>query len=184
MSVTILLATSRRLLAEGIRLAVADADDMEILRLVTTAPEAVTAAQALQPRVTLISDGIRGMPLVTCVRRIRGVSSSRIGVLSDHASAGLIQTSFAAGANGLLLTSIDPRDLPSAIRQLVETTAFTSARVGVVDAAGSLGLTEREHSILQLLAEGLANQAIARRLGIGDQAVKFHLYNMYRKLNV
>jgi DNA-binding NarL/FixJ family response regulator len=44
------------------------------------------------------------------------------------------------------------------------------------------GLTAREIEVLELLAEGLANKAIAARLGISDQTVKFHVASISGKL--
>lgn len=46
------------------------------------------------------------------------------------------------------------------------------------------GLTDRELSILRLVAEGLSNLDIASKLYVTEQTVKFHLSNIYRKLGV
>jgi DNA-binding NarL/FixJ family response regulator len=54
--------------------------------------------------------------------------------------------------------------------------------MGQVSAASELGLTAREVSILQALARGLSNQAIGKELFVAEQTVKFHLTNIYRKL--
>jgi len=48
----------------------------------------------------------------------------------------------------------------------------------------SAGLTEREVAILEALARGLSNEAIAKELWIARQTVKFHVRNVYRKLGV
>ena len=45
-------------------------------------------------------------------------------------------------------------------------------------------LTPREHDVLELVAQGLSNHAIAGRLGISDHTVKFHLASIYGKLGV
>ena len=45
-------------------------------------------------------------------------------------------------------------------------------------------LTPREHDVLELVAEGLSNKAIAARLGISDQTVKFHVASICAKLRV
>ena len=50
--------------------------------------------------------------------------------------------------------------------------------------AGALGLTAREHEILGLMAGGASNASIAAKLWVTEQTVKFHLSNVYRKLNV
>jgi DNA-binding CsgD family transcriptional regulator len=49
---------------------------------------------------------------------------------------------------------------------------------------GGVDLTPREVEILQLVAQGLSNSELAERLWVSDQTVKFHLSNVYRKLNV
>jgi DNA-binding CsgD family transcriptional regulator len=48
----------------------------------------------------------------------------------------------------------------------------------------SPGLTRREYEILQLVAEGHSNAQLARMLWVTEQTVKFHLSNIYRKLDV
>jgi DNA-binding NarL/FixJ family response regulator len=50
--------------------------------------------------------------------------------------------------------------------------------------ASDAGLSERETEILHAAARGLSNRAIAKELWLSDQTVKFHLHNIYRKLNV
>jgi DNA-binding CsgD family transcriptional regulator len=47
-----------------------------------------------------------------------------------------------------------------------------------------VGLTEREREILQLVSDGESNADVARKLWITEQTVKFHLSNVYRKLDV
>ena len=49
---------------------------------------------------------------------------------------------------------------------------------------GPGGLTRRELEVLALVATGLTNNAVARRLWVTDETVKFHLSNIYRKLGV
>ena len=82
---------------------------------------------------------------------------------------------------------IDPRDLPSALRQAVEGTFYSVQGLSEAKEDGSLkaaGLTERETLILKELAHGLSNDAIARKLWLSEQTVKFHLHKVYRKLGV
>jgi two-component system, NarL family, nitrate/nitrite response regulator NarL len=45
-------------------------------------------------------------------------------------------------------------------------------------------LTGRESEVAELVAQGLPNKAVARRLGIGEGTVKIHLHNIYRKLGI
>jgi len=87
-----------------------------------------------------------------------------------------------------VLKSINPDDLAAVIRQVMNGTVFQALDFGGEPDAGaaarSAGLTERELSILQALARGLSNDAIAKELWITRQTVKFHVRNIYRKLQV
>jgi DNA-binding CsgD family transcriptional regulator len=49
---------------------------------------------------------------------------------------------------------------------------------------GPGGLTRRELEVLRLVAAGATNQSVARRLWVTDETVKFHLSNIYRRLDV
>ena len=111
-------------------------------------------------------------------------------VLSVHEDAHRIEQALSAGAAAYVVKTAHPDDFASAVRQ-----AFTHSIyfAGVperpqpgspVSSAESADLTRREHEILVLVAEGLSNAELARRLWVTEQTVKFHLSNVYRKLDV
>jgi DNA-binding NarL/FixJ family response regulator len=98
-----------------------------------------------------------------------------------------IQAAFKRGACGYVLKSIDANDLTSAIRQAVDGTAYHAFGLPALDedtSARLAGLTEREIEIVKAVARGLSSQAIGKELWVTEQTVKFHLTNIYRKLNV
>ena len=98
----------------------------------------------------------------------------------------MIQTALAKGASAYVIKSVNPVDLASTLRQAMEGSVFHAVGVpegGTASAANDLGLTSREVSILNALARGLSNQAIGKELFVAEQTVKFHLTNIYRKLN-
>ena len=106
-----------------------------------------------------------------------------LSVFSDQER---IQAALKRGACGYIVKSIDPRDLASALRQAVDGDVYLA--VGIPDGgeagARDAGLTEREITILRAVARGLSNGAIGRELWVTEQTVKFHLTNIYRKLDV
>jgi DNA-binding NarL/FixJ family response regulator len=81
--------------------------------------------------------------------------------------------------------TVNPDDLPATLRQALEGNIHTALGMDE-DRAGakSLGLTERELTILGALARGLSNDEIAKEFWVAPQTVKFHLTNIYRKLGV
>jgi len=99
---------------------------------------------------------------------------------------------WAAGARGLLLGTLDPERLVSAmasvVRGLVVMEPELVGGMGQMDTAlletPHEALTAREMEVLQLVAEGLPNKIIAARLNITDHTVKFHVNAIMTKLGV
>jgi len=117
----------------------------------------------------------------------------KVIVLSNAHEASAVDAAFAAGAVAYVFKSAHPDDLASAIRQAFDVSVFfahsqtVSANVTQIRqqaAQDQPGLTKRELEILQLVAEGHSNGELARMLWVTEQTVKFHLSNIYRKLDV
>jgi len=115
--------------------------------------------------------------------------------LADSHDPADVDAAFAAGACAYVFKTAHPDDLASAIRQAFELSIFLAPtqlagprlmKQGVRDASteSAPGLTKREIEILQLVSEGHSNGELARMLWVTEQTVKFHLSNIYRKLNV
>ncbi len=129
---------------------------------------------------------------LTCLQEACAqVPSLKAVVVSASEEQSRIEAAFAAGAVVYVLKRAEPGDLASAIRQvfarslyLAGSTTTQPARAARSDEAENVGLTRREREILQLVAEGLTNGDVARKLWVTEQTVKFHLANIFRKLNV
>ena len=112
-------------------------------------------------------------------------------VLSSDDDKHRIEAALAAGAVAYVLKTAHSDDLASAVRQAFEQSiypAYGAVRAVVLatpssDAAAA-ELTNRERQILLLVAEGHSNAQLARMLWVTEQTVKFHLSNVYRKINV
>jgi DNA-binding NarL/FixJ family response regulator len=97
---------------------------------------------------------------------------------------------FGAGAAAYVLKSAHPDDIALAVRQVFDQSiafahrAVHTAEQAPVAARETRDLTPREIEILQLVAEGHSNSRLARMLWVTEQTVKFHLSNIYRKLDV
>jgi DNA-binding NarL/FixJ family response regulator len=112
-------------------------------------------------------------------------------VLSDREDPERIEAAFAAGASVYCMKTADSDDLAAAIRQAFQSSVyFAGARARPAIASGPSapeedpGLTKREVEILRLVAEGHSNSQLAKMLWVTEQTVKFHLSNIYRKLDV
>ena len=130
-----------------------------------------------------------------CLRRAREVHGTvKVIAVADQADHRSVDAAFASGAAAFCSKAANPDDFAAAVRQSFEHSIFlATARGGSASPAMSAApempmpdhdLTKRELEILQLVAEGHSNSQLARMLWVTEQTVKFHLSNIYRKLDV
>ena len=129
-----------------------------------------------------------------CVRRAsENHPGLRSVVLADNTDLEAVDAAFAAGACVYCVKTAEQDDLASAIRQALEqsiylatsiATAFAPRPKTIEPSAAAHDLTRRELEILRLVAEGHSNSQLAAMLWVTEQTVKFHLSNIYRKLDV
>jgi DNA-binding NarL/FixJ family response regulator len=183
----LLLADDHRLVLGGIRAALADSDDLEIVGESSRGTEVLPLINRLHPDVVLLDIRMPGMDGLACLELIRKrFPEVKVVVLSVYTDAEHIEAVLSRGAAGYIVKSINPRDLAAAIRQAIDGTVFNAIGMPAHDdgAHGGTGLTERELVILRAVARGMSNRAIGKELWVTEQTVKFHLTNIYRKLNV
>jgi DNA-binding NarL/FixJ family response regulator len=130
---------------------------------------------------------------LACIRRTKEVSpATKSIVLSGSDEPEEIDAAFDAGATVYCVKTAEPDDVASAIRQAFRHSIYLAhnrppARPAQRQASANgvqPELTKRELEILQLVAEGHSNSQLARMLWVTEQTVKFHLSNVYRKLDV
>jgi DNA-binding NarL/FixJ family response regulator len=114
----------------------------------------------------------------------------KVIVLSSSDDPGNINAALSLGVVAFVVKKAHPDDLAVAVRQTYEHSIYFPGSQSTPDLrpaqmqTGNSGLTPRELEILQLVAEGLSNAQLAQKLWVTEQTVKFHLSNIYRKLNV
>ena len=167
---------------------------VEVVGLATDGDEAVALIEEHRPDVFIA--GID--PAITDqMAFVRKASERQPGlksvVVADNKEPEVINAAFAAGATVYCVKTAQQEDLASAIRQAFERSIYittkgsrafslTASSTELQPAAHDL--TRRELEILQLVAEGHSNSQLARMLWVTEQTVKFHLSNIYRKLDV
>jgi DNA-binding NarL/FixJ family response regulator len=162
--------------------------------------------------ITMPAGELTGIELTAkAVARVPGL---KVIVLTSDDDVSQIDAAFSAGAVAYVVKTADAEELGAVIQQAFSDSIFlpplASAPAPVPAAGpaqtetvtappprlpppalttgtqtvGGVDLTPREVEILQLVAQGLSNSELAERLWVSDQTVKFHLSNVYRKLNV
>jgi DNA-binding NarL/FixJ family response regulator len=183
----ILIADDHPLVLAGVRRTL-DENDFEIVAETQHGTEVLPLVGRTRPDVALLDMRMPGIDGLTCLDRIRNrYPDVKVVICSMNADPERIQEAFRRGASGYIVKTVDPKDLASAIRQAVEGTAYHALGLPAINddnVAHAAGLTAREFQILKAVARGLSNRAIAKELWITEQTVKFHLGNIYRKLNL
>ena len=184
----LLIADDHALMIEAVALAVKDEPDLEVVGSAESGSQVLPLVERTKPDVVLLDLRMPGMDGLTCIKLLQERHPKvRIAVLSGMDSDEAVHAALALGANAFISKNVEPPDLVEAIRQaangvLPEPVGRASKRVNA--AAESTGLTERELAVLRALGEGRSNKEIAKSLWLAEQTVKFHLTNIYRKLNV
>ena len=167
---------------------------VEVVARATDCETATAMLEDYRPDVFVAGIDPSDVTQIDCVREAAlNFPKTRSIVVGDSNEPSAIAASFAAGATVYCTKTAKQEDLLSAVRQTFERSIYVapdSAAMGskpvesARPATVSHDLTRRELEILRLTAEGYSNSQLARMLWVTEQTVKFHLSNIYRKLQV
>jgi len=182
----VVIADDHRLMLDGIRRALEDDGSFEIVGETQDGTQVLSIVASTSPDLVLLDVRMPRMDGLACLDEIRKrYPELKVVMLSASTSPELIAAALRRGASAYLSKSVDPTDLPSTLRQIVDGNVWSTSGTDTEEGdegAKALGLTDREIAILQALARGLSNAEIAKELWVTQQTVKFHLTNIYRKL--
>jgi NarL family two-component system response regulator LiaR len=186
--IRVLLADDQPIFVEGVRKVLESVADIEIVGAADSEAKVLPAIANAQPDFVLMDFLNPSLDGLACLERVRQrYPDVRVALISAVREPGVIESALRRGACAFVLKTIDPNDLAGVIHQVMNGTVFRAvdfAEPAPAEVSRPAGLTEREAAILQALARGLSNEAIAKELWITKQTVKFHLRNIYRKLEV
>ena len=185
MRIRVLLADDHRLILEALLRAFEEVDGIEIVGTANDGRQVVPMIARTNPDLVLLDMRMPEMDGLTCLDRIRKqYPTVKVVMLSAFDDAGRIRSALKRGASAYIVKTVNPLDLPAALRQVVQPTIYFAAPSEDEEPAAAAGLTERETAMLRALARGLSNSAISKEFWVTEQTVKFHLTNIYRKLGV
>jgi len=183
----VLIADDHRLIVEGVRRALEEDGGFEIVGEADNGSQVLPLVSQTQPDVVVLDLHMPQVDGLICLDQIRKrFPATKVVILSVSTDEQLIEAVLQRGASAYIVKSVNPIDLPAALRQAVDRTVYHA--IGLPEpsesAAKGAGLTDRETAILKAVVRGLSNEAIAKEFWVTEQTVKFHLTNIYRKLGV
>ena len=187
-TIRVLLAEDHALMRDAVKLVFEQVEDVQLAGEVANGHDLLPLVDRVAADIVLLDVQLPGLDGLRCLEAlVTRHPQLRIAMLSAVDDPRVIESAFRRGARGYILKSINPFDLPAAIRQIVEETVIhvsVTARSGAAPTAPPGGLSEKEVAVLAELSHGYTNKEIAAALWLSEQTVKFHLRNIFRKLGL
>jgi DNA-binding NarL/FixJ family response regulator len=183
--IRVVAADDHALILGGVAAALERDPGFELVGLASNGLEVMPLVEREKPDVVLLDvrmprmDGLASLELIRKKHPEIKVVMISVGTDEEQISAALSR-----GAAGYIVKSINPNDIPAALRQAVEQTVYNVLMSGDQQSGRDANLTEREVAILRAVALGQSNKTIAQELWVTEQTIKFHLTNIYKKLGV
>jgi DNA-binding NarL/FixJ family response regulator len=197
-SIRVLLADDHTLVRKGLRSLLEKENGIEVVDEAENGAETLKKIEQAPPDVVVMDIGMPVLNGIETTRRIKKrYPEVKVLVLTMHAVDEYIMEILNAGASGYVLKKSAPSELITAIRTVHEGGSFLSPSIcikvveevrrksgGDRKPAGYDSLTDREHEVLQLIAEGKTVREIAETLFISPKTVEVHRSNLMQKLGL
>jgi DNA-binding NarL/FixJ family response regulator len=191
MTIRVVIADDHAIVRGGLEQLLSTADDILLVGTADDGEQAIEKVQREHPHVVLMDLSMPNIDGVEATRRIVTIDPEvRVVVLTSFGDDRHISDALNAGAVGYVLKHAGPDELLDAIRAAARGDSpldpkaarvlLASRRVG----PAARQLSAREEEVLRLVASGLANKQIARKLTISERTVKAHLTNVFAHLGV
>ncbi|MDW9468446.1 response regulator [Sinorhizobium meliloti] len=184
------------LFREGVTRSLSEIDGFEIVAEGGSRNEAVAIAQSLNPDVMLLDismpgGGLNAVPAILSVAPSQKIVMLTVSEANDDVAAALKE-----GAKGYILKGIGARALAEVIRTVASGESYVAPTLSAKLLTGQLAnsapaksnlvaeLTRREQEVLHLVASGMSNKQIARKLDLHEKTVKHHMTQIMAKLDV
>lgn len=195
-TITLLIVDDHELVRHGVRTFLAKHPDILVLGEAASGDEALALVGGLAPDVALVDLVMPGMDGVEVTRRLKEISPhTQVIVLTSYHEDEHIFSAIRAGALSYLLKDVGTTELAEAVRKAARGEAVLHPHVAArlvqelhatrhAADVPTPRLSEREHEVLQLIADGCSNATIAEQLVISEYTVKNHVSNILGKLQL
>ncbi|HGM5489854.1 TPA: two-component system response regulator NarL [Serratia fonticola] len=193
---TILLIDDHPMLRNGVKQLISMDPQLQVIAEASNGEQGVELAEQHDPDLILLDLNMPGMNGLETLDRLRQTSlSGRVVVFSVSNHEDDVVNALKRGADGYLLKDMEPEELLKALHQAAAGQMVLSEALTPVLAASLREnrpaaerdiqqLTPRERDILKLIAQGLPNKMIARKLTITESTVKVHVKHLLKKMKL
>lgn len=183
---TILLIDDHPMLRTGVKQLISMAPDIQVIGEASNGAQGIELAESLDPDLILLDLNMPGMNGLETLDKLREKSlSGRVVVFSVSNHEEDVVTALKRGADGYLLKDMEPEDLLKALQQATAgEMVLSEALTPVLAASLRANRATSDRDILKLIAQGLPNKMIARRLDITESTVKVHVKHMLKKMKL
>jgi DNA-binding NarL/FixJ family response regulator len=190
--IRIILVDDHAIVREGVRAIIEGSDDLAVVGEFANGDDALAAAPSLKPQLALVDLKMAGLPAVETIRGLHAsVPGIRVLVFTSFGEDSLIRATLDAGATGFLIKDALKDDLITAIRSVAAGQPYLApaAQRQLMELVRRPPeqreeLTARETDVLRLIAEGLSNKQIGRRLELTEGTVKGYVSQILAKLHL
>jgi DNA-binding NarL/FixJ family response regulator len=198
--ISVMLADDQTLVRAGFRSILEGEDDLEVVAEAADGQQAVEQARVHVPDVVLMDirmPRLDGIAATAEIAKDPALTTVRVIILTTYDVDDHIYSALRAGASGFLVKDTEPVELIHAVRVVARGDGLLSPSVTrrlISDLAGRApaplpptgldSLTDREHEVLMLVAQGLSNVEIAQRLMMSPATAKTHVSRVLAKLCV
>jgi DNA-binding NarL/FixJ family response regulator len=187
-TIRVILVEDHALMRDAVKLVFDEDEEVKLVGEVGNGHDLLPLMARVEADFVLLDVQVPGLDGLGCLEALAEHHPQvNVAMLSAVEDPQVIESAFRRGARGYILKSINPFDLPAAIRQIVDKTVIhlsMPAQDGSPSGTRPGGLSEKEVAVLAELCHGHTNKQIAVSLFLSEQTVKFHLRNIYRKLGI
>ncbi|NLY67220.1 MAG: response regulator transcription factor [Tissierellia bacterium] len=197
-NITVMISDDHALMREGLKQLLELEKDIEVVCQAKDGHETIEKVLNYQPDVLLLDINMPNLNGIDALRRIRDLGvDTKVIILTIHDDKEYLLETMKMGADGYVLKDSDANSLIKAIKDVKQGKTYIQPSIATMlkeeisskdEADKSLrkikSLTNREYEVLSLIAEGLNNKDIAKKLYISEKTVKNHVSSIFKKLEV
>ena len=191
--IRVLIVDDHPIFRDGLQSALDGIDEIVVVGSADSGEQALTTAGEIQPDVVLMDLNMPGMGGIEATRRLTATAHIAVLALTMQSDEESVFAAVRAGASGYLLEGADRKDVVRAVVGVAADEAVFGPTIAKRMLAFFTGtpamtapfpeLTEREREILDLVAQGMGNQAISRTLSLAPKTVRNNVSTILGKLH-